>query len=70
MHALTRATSLKPKTDCLSLCYHRALSCRWGSSFSNKFFLEKRFVVKHILNKHQEKLDEHKVRECSVCSCT
>lgn len=34
--------------------------CRWGSSFSSKFFLEKRFVVKHILNKHHDKLDEHK----------
>lgn len=34
--------------------------CRWGSSFSSKYFLEKRFVVKHILNKHQDKLDEHK----------
>jgi hypothetical protein len=34
--------------------------CRWGSSFSNKFFLEKRFVVKHIYNKHGHKLDEQR----------
>lgn len=34
--------------------------CRWGSTFSSKYFLEKRFVVKHILNKHQDKLDAHK----------
>lgn len=42
--------------------------CRWGSSFSNKFFLEKRFVVKHILNKHQEKLEEHKVGGTEICT--
>lgn len=34
--------------------------CRWGSTFSNKFFLEKRFVVKHIFNKHQTRLDEQR----------
>ncbi|KAF6250875.1 hypothetical protein COO60DRAFT_1629284 [Scenedesmus sp. NREL 46B-D3] len=33
---------------------------KWGSSFSNKFFLEKRFVVKHIQNKHGHKLDEQR----------
>jgi hypothetical protein len=38
-----------------------AFACRrWGSSFSNKFFLEKRFVVKHIHNKHGHKLDEQR----------
>ncbi|WIA09843.1 hypothetical protein OEZ85_010057 [Tetradesmus obliquus] len=33
---------------------------KWGSTFSNKFFLEKRFVVKHIENKHGHKLDEQR----------
>lgn len=37
-----------------------ATVCRWGSSFSNKFFLEKRFVVKHIYNKHQQRLEEQR----------
>lgn len=41
----------------LALCVH---VCRWGSTFSNKFFLEKRFVVKHIHNKHAAKLDEQR----------
>jgi hypothetical protein len=36
------------------------LHYRWGSSFSNKYFLEKRFVVKHIFNKHQQRLDEQR----------
>jgi hypothetical protein len=31
---------------------------RWGNHLSNKFFLEKKFVVKHITNKHPEKVEE------------
>jgi hypothetical protein len=39
--------------------------CRWGSTLSNKFFLDKKFVLKHIRNKHQEKVAEarEKVRD-------
>lgn len=31
---------------------------RWGSTLSPKFFLEKRFVVKHVRTKHAERLAE------------
>lgn len=37
---------------------HPAVSHRWGNHLSNKFFLEKKFVVKHITNKHAEKVEE------------
>lgn len=30
---------------------------KWGNKLSSKFFLEKKFVVKHIRNKHAEKLE-------------
>ncbi|KAF8055817.1 hypothetical protein HT031_006592 [Scenedesmus sp. PABB004] len=33
---------------------------KWGSTFSNKYFLEKRFVVKHVYNKHGGRLDEQR----------
>jgi hypothetical protein len=64
-----RAAVVLSNRKCLVLlthmCVHASWAtshpvCRWGSSFSNKYFLEKRFVVKHILNKHQDKLDAHK----------
>lgn len=30
---------------------------KWGNRLSSKFFLEKKFVVKHVLNKHAEKVE-------------
>ena len=44
---------------------------RWGNKLSSKFFLEKKFVVKHIYNKHPEKVDAAKLevrRRQFLCS--
>ena len=39
---------------------------KWGSRVSQKLFMDKEYVVKHIRNKHKDKIDEQKqkVRAC------
>ena len=39
---------------------------KWGSRVSQKLFMDKEYVVKHIRNKHKDKIDEQKqaVRCC------
>lgn len=56
--ALCILEQLQVLTPAALLPPHPAVSHRWGNHLSNKFFLEKKFVVKHITNKHAEKVEE------------
>ena len=39
---------------------------KWGSRVSQKLFMDKEYVLKHIRNKHKDKIDEQKQK---VCAC-
>jgi len=37
---------------------------KWGSRVSQKLFMDREYVVKHIRNKHKDKIDEQKQKVC------
>lgn len=38
------------------------MRCRWGNKLSNKMFVAKKFVLKHVRSKHDDKLQAEKER--------
>ena len=38
---------------------------KWGSRVSQKLFMDREYVVKHIRNKHKDKIDEQKQKVCA-----
>jgi len=54
----------------LSLTFMLMLRCRWGNRLSQKMFVGKDFVLKHIRVKHAEKVEEYKQQvqhQPSIC---
>jgi hypothetical protein len=45
-------------------CFASSLNCRWANKLSNKLFVARKFVVKHIRTKHEEKLQAQKEQVC------
>lgn len=46
----------------LAACFFHLCDARWGSQLSTKLFVARKFVVKHIRTKHDEKLQVEKER--------
>ena len=40
---------------------------KWGSRVSQKLFMDREYVVKHIRNKHKDKIDEQKQKVSTNC---
>eukprot|EP00983_Pelagomonas_calceolata_P068991 1150171-Pelagomonas_calceolata.AAC.9 len=59
--------------ECACFCaWAWPIFCRWGTKLSTKLFVARKFVVKHIRSKQEEKLQAEKERvgvfSCWMCS--
>lgn len=48
------------RTDLYSFLIHTSVVCRWGSKLSAKLFVARKFVVKHIRSKQEDKVQAEK----------
>ena len=77
LRTLLRSTSrgqAHPLTPLSCVPCVRVRPCRWGSKLGPKLFVARKFVVKHIRTKQEDKLQSEKERvsvrwACDVCVC-
>lgn len=50
-------------------CEHRCSSRRWGCKLSQKLFVGRDYVVKHVRLKHTEKVEDQRNKVRSLFSC-